>query len=220
MEQITKKIGVDSFTLKIIAVLSMLIDHIGAIFFPEQVIFRVIGRLAFPIFAYLLVEGFFYTHDIKKYMYRMGALALLSEIPFDLTANGVILEFGHQNVFFTLFIGLTMMYVLLKTAGRAQMIMVSLLFFLIADALRADYGGVGVLMILCFYLFRKDMLWKAISVMFINVALMGGIQMFGVFALVPIYLHNGKQGRRMKWFFYGFYPVHLLILFLVRMMVQ
>ena len=56
------------------------------------------------------------------------------------------------------------------------------------------------------------MLWKAISVMFINVALMGGIQMFGVFALVPIYLHNGKQGRRMKWFFYGFYPVHLLIL--------
>lgn len=220
MEQITKKIGIDSFALKIIAVLSMMADHIGAVLFPEQVIFRVVGRLAFPIFAYLLVEGFFYTRDIKRYMYRMGALALLSEIPFDLTANGVILEFGHQNIFFTLFIGLAMMYFLLKTAGRAQMIMVALLFFLLADALRTDYGGVGVLMILCFYLFRDDMLWKVISVVFVNVALMGGIQMFAVFALVPIYLHNGKQGRRAKWFFYGFYPVHLFLLFLVRMMIQ
>lgn len=220
MEQITKKMGINSFTLKLIAVFSMLIDHVGAVFFPEQVLFRVIGRLAFPILAYLLVEGFFYTHDVKRYMYRMGILALLSEIPFDLTANGVILEFGHQNVFFTLFIGLVMMYFLLKTAGRGQMIIVSLLFFLIADALRADYGGVGVLMILCFYLFREDMLWKVISVVFVNVALMGGIQMFAVFALLPIYLHNGKQGRRMKWFFYGFYPVHLLILFLVRMMIR
>lgn len=220
MEQITKKMGINSFTLKLIAVFSMLIDHVGAVFFPEQVLFRVIGRLAFPILAYLLVEGFFYTHDVKRYMYRMGMLALLSEIPFDLTANGVILEFGHQNVFFTLFIGLVMMYFLLKTAGRGQMIIVSLLFFLIADALRADYGGVGVLMILCFYLFREDMLWKVISVVFVNVALMGGIQMFAVFALLPIYLHNGKQGRRMKWFFYGFYPVHLLILFLVRMMIR
>lgn len=219
MEQITKKMGINSFTLKMIAIFSMLIDHVGAVFFPEQVLFRVIGRLAFPIFAYLLVEGFFYTHDIKRYMYGIGILALLSEIPFDLTANGVILEFGHQNVFFTLFIGLVMMYFLLKTAGRGQMIVVSLLFFLIADALRADYGGVGVLMILCFYLFREDMLWKVISVVFVNVALMGGIQMFAVFALLPIYLHNGKQGRRMKWFFYGFYPVHLLILFLVRMMI-
>lgn len=220
MEQITKKFGIDSFALKMIAILSMLTDHIGAVLFPEQVIFRVIGRLAFPIFAYLLVEGFFYTHDIKKYMYRIGTLALLSEIPFDLTANGVILEFGHQNVFFTLLIGLAMMYFLMKTVGRAQMIMVALLFFLIADALRSDYGGVGVLLILCLYLFREDMLWKVISVVVVNVVLMGGLQMFAVFALIPIYLHNGQQGRRMKWFFYGFYPVHLFILFLVRMMIR
>ena len=68
MERIAEKIKIDSFTLKMIAMLSMLADHIGAVLFPEQILFRVIGRLAFPIFAYTLVEGFFYTHDIKKYI--------------------------------------------------------------------------------------------------------------------------------------------------------
>ena len=109
-----------------IAMLSMLADHIGAVLFPEQILFRVIGRLAFPIFAYTLVEGFFYTHDIKKYMCRIGILALLSEIPFDLTVSGKILEFGHQNIFFTLFIGLVMMYFLMKSSGKFEMVTVSL----------------------------------------------------------------------------------------------
>ena len=113
MERIAEKIKIDSFTLKMIAMLSILADHIGVVFFPEQILFRVIGRLAFPIFAYTLVEGFFYTHDIKKYMCRIGILALLSEIPFDLTVSGKILEFGHQNIFFTLSIGLVMMYFLM-----------------------------------------------------------------------------------------------------------
>ena len=218
MERIAEKIKIDSFTLKMIAMLSMLADHIGAVLFPEQILFRVIGRLAFPIFA--LVEGFFYTHDIKKYMCRIGILALLSEIPFDLTVSGKILEFGHQNIFFTLFIGLVMMYFLMKSSGKFEMVTVSLVSFLIADLLRTDYGGVGVLMILCFYLFRDDMLWKTISVLFVNIALMGGVQVFGVLALIPIYLYNGTQGKKMKWLFYGFYPVHLLALFLIKMILS
>lgn len=160
MERIAEKIKIDSFTLKMIAMLSMLADHIGAVLFPEQILFRVIGRLAFPIFAYTLVEGFFYTHDIKKYMCRIGILALVSEIPFDLTASGKILEFRHQNIFFTLFIGLVMMYFLMKSSGKFEMVTVSLVSFLIADLLRTDYGGVGVLMILCFYLFWDDVSGK------------------------------------------------------------
>ena len=83
MERIAEKIKIDSFTLKMIAMLSMLADHIGAVLFPEQILFRVIGRLAFPIFAYTLVEGFFYTHDIKKYMCRIGILALVSDDHYD-----------------------------------------------------------------------------------------------------------------------------------------
>ena len=203
MERIAEKIKIDSFTLKMIAMLSMLADHIGAVLFPEQILFRVIGRLAFPIFAYTLVEGFFYTHDIKKYMCRIGILALLSEIPFDLTASGKILEFGHQNIFFTLFIGLVMMYFLMKSSGKFEMVTVSLVSFLIADLLRTDY-----------------MLWKTISVLFVNIALMGGVQVFGVLALIPIYLYNGTQGKKMKWLFYGFYPVHLLALFLIKMILS
>ena len=220
MERIAEKIKIDSFTLKMIAMLSMLADHIGAVLFPEQILFRVIGRLAFPIFAYTLVEGFFYTHDIQKYMCRIGILALVSEIPFDLTASGKILEFGHQNIFFTLFIGLVMMYFLMKSSGKFEMVTVSLVSFLIADLLRTDYGGIGVLMILCFYLFRDDMLWKTISILFVNIALMGGVQVFGVLALIPIYLYNGTQGKKMEWLFYGFYPVHLLALFLIKMILS
>ncbi len=220
MDRLIEKMKIDSFTLKIIAMSSMLIDHIGAFLFPEQIIFRIIGRMAFPIFAYMLVEGFFYTHDIKKYIWRIGALALLSEVPFDLTTGAQLLEFGHQNVFFTLCIGLVMMYCLLKASGKFEMMIISLLSFLVADLLRTDYGGVGVLMILCFYLFRNDMLWKTISVLFINIALMGGIQTFAVLALIPIYLYNGRQGKKIKWLFYGFYPIHLLVLFLIRMIIS
>lgn len=220
MERIKEKIKIDSFTLKMIAVVSMLIDHIGAFLFPEQLLFRVIGRIAFPIFAYALVEGFFYTHDIKKYILRIGVLALLSEIPFDLALSGKILEFRYQNVFFTLCIGLVMMYFLLNASGKFEMVIVALLSFLAADFLRTDYGGVGVLTILCFYLFQNDKIWKTISILLINIVLMGGIQVFAILALIPIYLYNGKEGKKVKWLFYGFYPIHLLVLVFIRMIIN
>ena len=96
--------GINTFTLKVIALLAMLCDHLGHALFPELIILRIIGRISFPIFAYVLVEGFYYTRDVNKYMLRLGVIALLSEIPFDLMASQKILEFGHQNVFFTLFL--------------------------------------------------------------------------------------------------------------------
>ena len=80
--------GINTFTLKCIAIISMLIDHIGMVLFPEQLIFRMIGRLAFPIFAYVLVEGFFYTKNINKYLLRLGVFAIVSEVPFDLAYSG------------------------------------------------------------------------------------------------------------------------------------
>ena len=95
--------GINTFTLKMIALIAMLCDHLGHTLFPQLSILRIIGRISFPIFAYVLVEGFFYTRDVKKYLTRLGLMALLSEIPFDLMASQKVLEFGHQNVFFTLF---------------------------------------------------------------------------------------------------------------------
>ena len=100
--------GLNTFTLKMIAIISMLVDHIGHIFFPEVMIFRIVGRIAFPIFAYVLAEGIYYTKDITKYMMRLGIFALLSEIPYDLAIMGSMLEFSHQNVFFTLFFAVLM----------------------------------------------------------------------------------------------------------------
>ena len=99
------KKGLNSFQLKCIAIVTMLIDHIGAIIFPTQMGFRIIGRFSFPIFCFLLVEGFHHTKDVKKYMIRLGIFALISEIPYDLAFRNVFLEFERQNVFFTLLLG-------------------------------------------------------------------------------------------------------------------
>ena len=112
--------GFSGSTLKLIAIITMLIDHIGAAVIARLLIagqgsellykiyyaMRAVGRVAFPIFCFLLVEGFFYTGSRKKYALRLFGFALLSEIPFDLAFSGKILEFGYQNVFFTLLIGL------------------------------------------------------------------------------------------------------------------
>ena len=101
--------GLSSFALKCIALITMIIDHVGAILYPEARVLRIIGRIAFPIYAFLVAEGFYHTKNVKKYMLRLLLFALVSEIPFDLALTGQILEFGHQNVFFTLFAGLLLM---------------------------------------------------------------------------------------------------------------
>lgn len=207
----------NTFTLKMIAVVAMLIDHVGAVLLPQYEILRIIGRIAFPIFAYTLVEGFLHTHDVKKYMMRMGILALLSEVPYDLAFFGVPLEFGHQNVFFTLFLGLVMLYLMLKAPTTLQKFLCVLALFLISDFLRTDYSSMGLLMVFWYYQFRDKKILKIAGIIAINVFLMGYIQVYAVLALIPIALHSGKQGPKWKGFFYGFYPVHLLVIYLINM---
>ena len=97
-------------SLKLIAIVTMLIDHIGLVLFPEVMILRCIGRLSFPIFAFLIVEGFEHTSDFKKYMVRILLFGLMSEIPYNLMISGKFIDFTHQNVFFTFAIGLMMLY--------------------------------------------------------------------------------------------------------------
>ena len=214
-----RKIRINTFTLKMIAVVSMLIDHIGAVLFPQNEILRMLGRLAFPIFAYTLVEGFMHTHDVKKYLMRLGILALLSEIPFDLAFNGTILESGHQNVFFTLFLGILMLYLALKAPTNLQRIITIVAMLIIADLLCTDYSSMGLLMIFWFYQFRENKIVKYIGIALINALCMGGIQIYAILSLIPIALHSGEQGRKCKAFFYGFYPVHLLALYFIYLTV-
>lgn len=210
---------INTFTLKIIAIISMLIDHIGYVFFPEVRILRIIGRLAFPIFAYVLVEGFTYTRDVKKYMLRLGVFALLSEIPFDLMRRGVLFETGTQNVFFTLFIGLLMMYLLSKAKGIIIQYGIVAFFILVCRFLQTDYSSIGLLVIFVFYVFRERKIEKLMIIGLIFIATSGSIQIFAILALPLIALHNHEQGPKMKAFFYLFYPVHLLILYLIDLIV-
>lgn len=224
MGQIREKTGLNSFTLKMMAVLSMVIDHVGILLFTTEIIdfsqyliLRKIGRLAYPIFAYLLVEGFIYTHDVRSYILRMGSLAVLSEIPFDLLNTGKILEFGHQNVFFTLTLGLLMLCFFVEISGNVGRYSMVIVMFLVGEFLHTDYSSMGLLMILCFYLYRERIWMKTVFIVVINILLMGGVQMYGALAMIPISLHNRQQGPKAKTFFYAFYPVHLLVLFVIKM---
>jgi hypothetical protein len=223
--------------LKWLAIFTMLMDHTAKILYfrtsitiavPYQTdtnrliegseslspFFIMIGRLAFPIFCFLLVEGFVHTSNIKRYSIRLFLFALLSEIPYDLAFSKRFVDIHSQNVFFTLWIGLLVIAGLkkywhssLRSLPLSLVIIGSGVF--VAEWLQTDYGGwIGVLLIVNFYLFRNRKLLKC---------LFGGLillqnSIFGLLAFIFIYLYNGQRGRQLKYFFYWFYPVHLLVL--------
>lgn len=193
----------------------MLIDHVGAILYPGEHLFRYVGRLAFPIFCFLLVEGFIHTRNVWKYMGRLGLFALLSEIPYDLAFHKSFWAPEKQNVFFTLCIGLGMLCILNKERESVVKAGVVILAMWAAELLRTDYGFLGVLLIEIFWLARKHRLAGGILAAGWNFLWQNPLQYAGALAVIPIAAYNGKKGRSMKYFFYLFYPTHLLILYLI-----
>lgn len=203
----------DSFQLKCIAIVSMALDHTGAVLYPSQIWLRCLGRIAFPIFCFLIVEGFFHTHDVRRYMGRLGVFALISEIPYDLAFRGVPLEYAHQNVFFTLLIGIGMMVLLERNREWPVKAVILLLAMWLAVLIRSDYNFRGILLIFVFYIFHESR-WLAVTAGgFWNFLYQGVIQKYGVLSVLPLALYNGERGRKMKYFFYIFYPAHLLLLY-------
>lgn len=241
MENIfNKRKGLSGSTLKIIAIVTMLIDHIGATIIehlmytingyneyllPLYLVMRTIGRLAFPIFCFLLVEGFFHTRDVKNYAIRLALFALISEVPFDFAFNHTILEFGHQNVFFTLLIGLLMIWALEYINERfvydravhiALYMVITMVASFLANFLKSDYGSLGIFVILLMYIFRNNRLIQTISVCAAFVILTRfSLQSLAGLAFIPINQYNGKKGLSLKYLFYAFYPIHILILGLI-----
>ena len=201
----------------------MLTDHIGAVLFPSALWLRFIGRIAFPIFCFLLVEGFYHTRDVKKYALRLLAFCFISEIPFDLAFNGAVLETGSQNVFFTLFLGLVMMWLMKKCEDSYKYKAFIVLVFIVcagaAAFLSTDYSAGGILIIFIFYYFREKTLLKFILFGIVSYVFFGWIEMFCLIAIIPILLYNGERGPSMKYVFYAFYPVHLLILSAIALVV-
>lgn len=192
----------------------------NAALYYTYTVMRMIGRLGFPIFAFLLVEGFQRTGNMKRYVLRLGAFALLSEIPFDLAFSGQILELTYQNVFFTLFIGLLTMVgfdaIEYKPWNKALKVVLCAAVLgagmFVADFLKTDYAAIGVVCIMALYIFRRK---KVMQIAAGAVAFLWEIT--APLAFIPIGFYNGKRGLKMKYVFYVFYPAHLLILYLISL---
>lgn len=288
--------GISSSTVKLVGIITMLIDHMAATVLLRYMyaggwsnglyilytILRLVGRLGFPIFCFLLVEGFERTRSKTKYALRLLLFALISEIPFDLAFSASVLEFGYQNVYFTLFLGLLAMCVydyfenhkipfvvqsLLFVAGivligarlvryyfqhilpfgdlffimgfwaaiiclliiliiygqsmgwdRMRLIGMDLaalwLFMRLADLLHTDYSGMGILTITAIYVFRGSNILPMVAGCVV-LSLMSSSEAAAFLAVIPVAKYNGKRGLKLKYLFYAFYPVHLLLLWLV-----
>lgn len=199
---------------------------------------RLVGRIAFPLFAFLLYEGFMHTSDYKRYLLRVGLCALLAEIPFNLIVTNSALIYGwdgvtaslffpqYQNTVFTLFIGLLMLYgmkrfettEILPKAVMKQMF--GHLFCVLAACIlsvlcRTDYSYIGILFIAVLYYFRNS---KKMQILFGCVIFLS-TSIASLLAFVPIAMYNGKiiRSQKFKYFFYIFYPAHLLLLYLISM---
>ena len=225
---VTDSHGISGSGLKLIALITMLLDHIGAILVVSQgpyYTLRLIGRIAFPIFCFLLVEGFLHTKNLSKYALRLFLFALISEIPFDLAFYHTVFYPDSQNVFFTLFIGLLVIScnrslndALKNKPGillicRAAVIAAGMG---IAWYLKTDYSYTGVFAISLLNEFRNNRTIATVNACFF-LFLLSPMEI-SAFACIPlIRAYNGKRGLSLKYVFYVFYPVHLLILYLISL---
>ena len=228
-----KKLGLSGSTLKMIALVIMFIDHIGAIIVQRTMRMpgfdqefwgslywplRYVGRLAFPIFCYLLVEGFLHTSNIKKYIAGMIVFGLISEIPFNLGISGKVFDLNYQNVFFELALGILAMFALkyIEEKNFHYLLQVILrlsciaLFALLAEVLNFDYGMYGIISIIALYVFRQNRRFQLITG-----ALSFCWEPVAPLAFLLIAFYNGKRGKKIKYAFYIFYPTHLLVLYLI-----
>ncbi|MCR4585444.1 MAG: conjugal transfer protein TraX [Lachnospiraceae bacterium] len=242
------KKGISGAVLKWLAIVTMLTDHIGATvvrhyyrlsggYGPVVTLYNVlrnIGRIAFPIFIFLLIEGYRHTRDRKKYLFRLLLFSLISEVPFDMAFKNKYLDLSYQNVFFTLALGFIAIWIMDEVHKKSSSIIkdhaaaisyavllscgVTALFCLAAEFLETDYHAVGILAICAAWLL-KDKRYLQMPVCCLVLLLSSLREWYALIACIPILFYNGKRGRQNKYFFYIFYPVHLTILGLICMYV-
>jgi len=230
-------IKMNSTQLKIFAMITMFLDHIGTIFYPEVIAFKIIGRLAFPIFCYFIAEGYLKTRNKKKYALRLLIIALISQLPFIKTFR---LAFGENllllNTIFDLFLGLIAIW-LYDTLKLKHNIIIIWIIGILAFFLRIDGDFTGVFMIYFFFKYHDDfeeMVKKQIlltcvaQVFYVLFMVYYGMpvkailkfqmweQFLSLLALIPIKYYNGEKGKNIKYAFYVFYPLHLLVIYLIK----
>lgn len=236
-------------TLHLLAMVIMLCDHVGLTLLPELGWMRCIGRISFPIFAFLLVEGYFHTGNLLRYALRLALFALLAEVPFDLMVSGRIYAPWSQNVLWTLLLGLGLIF-LNEQAGKTGKLWLRLLgtggsvllAVILGVIIQVDYHYAGLFTILVFYCFRGrrwyHFLGQLLGLLYINTQLLVGnvvilplaglslglpMQALAVLAMIPIWLYRGRQGshsKALRYLYYTFYPAHMLILSILRMLLH
>ena len=236
-----RTVDISACALHILAMALMLLDHMWATLPNAGDWMTDLGRLAFPIFAFMIVEGYFHTRSVKKYMQRLLLFALLSEIPFNLLYAYTVFYPFQQNVLWTFLIALVCICAMEKAKQKGKWWLTALasvlavaLGFAAGFLAMTDYFGVGVVTVLVFYFFRRRRWWclagQIAALYYLNVVVLGGqyypVTLFdhefelyrqglALFALLPIWLYRGRQGYHSKWFqyaCYAFYPVHMLLL--------
>ncbi len=265
-----KKISLNGNALKMVAIITMLIDHLTYVFIESHILPRVsrsylggadmnytakdlnfwlsldtvgrgIGRLAFPIFLFLMLEGFLHTRNVWKYALRLGIFALISEIPFDMAFNSSFIDMTGQNVFFTLLIGLLMLIGFefvsdhvpekLKSSSWLPVLFTAVLQTLVfaiallaVHFLQCDYTYMGIAMTAAVYFTRnkRKLMWLAVLIAMLITLIPANsspLELIGCLSFLLIACYNGERGSfNLKYFFYLFYPVHLLILGLINML--
>lgn len=242
-----QKRGLSQEGLKLIACVTMLLDHIGVvivmncfenatgaskgIFLDLYEILRTIGRLAFPIYCFLLAEGSVHTCKPVRYGLRLMICALLSELPYDFALWGRF-NWQHQSVMVTLFLGFCALEAMKRCSGPVIKLLISVPFMVLAEFTGGDYGAEGIMLVVLFALTR-DMKYRYLAqalgmwfifspshAMFLNWIgrISITVQEWAVLAIIPIAMYGGRKitnHKVIQWAFYLFYPVHLLVLYLL-----
>ena len=234
----TKKFGISAAVLKWTAAFTMLVDHFGASVVMREMYdgpyyipygfynaLRLIGRLAFPIFCFLITESFFHTRSKPKMVVRLFIFALVSEVPFDMTIRNSFWDTAYNNVILTLFIAFLTIWGMEELKTRLPMdkwlirgILMGLTGMagaLTAHFLNTDYGAVGVATVIIFYaLHDHPVIAMTLAVILLAVGSWEG-ELAALCNLPLVYFYNGERGRQPKYFFYAFYPGHLAVLALI-----
>ena len=229
------RVETTSASLHVMAMAFMLCDHLWGAGVLGWDWLTCVGRIAFPIFAFLLVEGFFHTSSRKKYAGRLLLFAVLSEIPFNLMTGRAVWNPYDQNVLWTLLLGAAVCWIMdgvLKRRTAPAFVLTGAAMvaaFWLLEVFCTDYGGWGMLLVAMFYGVRRapygqaaKMAAQAVGLAFFCIGVMGGvtIELWALTALVPIWLYNGQRGfshKAVQYGFYAFYPLHILILSLIAL---
>lgn len=215
------------FIIKIIACITMVLDHVKYAV-PETRCFvtQYFGRISFPLFAFLIGEGYCHTKDLQKYCKRLVIFALISQIPFMLFRT-LVGEWLMLNIMFTLMLGLVAITIFDKFGDKYYISLPAVaMVVILGEWLNVDYGWYGVLSVFVLYVFRNKKIARIFAFAILNViyyrskAVIMTNFISCIFATVPVILlllYNGQLGRKTKYIYYIFYPVHMIILYFIHL---